>query len=137
MTIDMIAELKIYADLAFGFDTYGIRKAINTGNPLDALDGFFIFDFTLPEFKDGKIVPGTGGVEKDEFYISATLGIKLGIALGPLKGGGVGKINFYAGLDLQDIARSELTKDDRGYVTDVKWVSDGRIRGSEIATMFA
>ncbi|NDC89088.1 MAG: calcium-binding protein, partial [Bacteroidetes bacterium] len=99
--------------------------------------GFFIFDFTLPEFKDGKIVPGTGGVEKDEFYISATLGIKLGIALGPLKGGGFGSINFYAGLDLQDIARSELTKDDRGYVTDVKWVSDGRIRGSEIATMFA
>jgi len=137
MTIDMFAELKIYADLAFGFDTYGIRKAINTGNPLDALDGFFIFDFTLPEFKDGKIVPGTGGVEKDEFYISATLGMKLGIALGPLKGGGFGSINFYAGLDLQDIARSELTKDDRGYVTDVKWVSDGRIRGSEIATMFA
>ena len=31
---------------------------------------------------------------------------------------------------------SELTKDEYGLVTDVDWISDGRIRGSEIATMY-
>ncbi|MFM8546432.1 MAG: hypothetical protein ACKODB_02225, partial [Betaproteobacteria bacterium] len=136
LSLDAIAKFEAFADLAFGFDTYGIRKALSSGNPLDALDGFYVYDFTLPQFRNGKIVPGTGGQEKDEFYVSASVGLQLSVRLGPIAGGGRGMVNFYAGVDLQDIARQVLTKNDAGYVTNVNWVSDGRIRGSEIATMY-
>ena len=134
--VDGLIDFQAVADLAFGYDTFGIRKAIDSGNPIDALDGFFVHDWTLPTFSNGKIVKGTGGEEKDEFYINASVGLQLSAALGPISGGGLAEINFYAGLDLQDIATSELTKDEDGYVTDVDWISDGRIRGSEIATMY-
>ncbi|MGR3540571.1 MAG: calcium-binding protein, partial [Hasllibacter sp.] len=130
--VDLIAA----ADLAFGYDTYGIRQAIGSGNPLDALDGFFVHDFTLPTFRNGKIVGGTGGEEKDEFFLQASFSLSLSVSLGPIKGGGRGTLTFYAGVDLQDIAKSELTKDAFGNVESVQFVSDGRIRGSEIATMF-
>ncbi len=112
------------------------RRSIQATH-LDAIDGFFVHDFTLPTFKNGGIVSGTGGVEKDEFYVNASVGLALSAALGPIKGGGIGSIDFYAGLDLQDIEQSVLTKNADGYVEFVAYVSDGRIRGSEIATMFA
>ncbi|MEX8493277.1 MAG: hypothetical protein AB3X43_04715, partial [Sphaerotilus sp.] len=133
------ADLKFSAkaDLAFGYDTFGIRKAISSGDPVDALDGFFVYDFTLPQFRNGKVVPGTGGQEKDEFYIDASIGLTAAINAGPISGGLKGEINFHAGVDLQDVARSKLTKDANGYVTGVAWVSDGKIRGSEIATMYS
>jgi hypothetical protein len=95
-----------------------------------------VHDFTLPTFKNGSIVSGTGGEEKDEFYVNASIGLKLSAALGPISGGGKGAIELYAGLDLQDIAQSVLTKNADGFVESVEYVSDGRIRGSEIATMF-
>ncbi|MBP8271636.1 MAG: hypothetical protein KAX42_07150, partial [Sphaerotilus sp.] len=136
LKFDATASFSAFADLAFGYDTQGIRKAISSGNPLDALDGFYVYDFTLPQFRNGKVVAGTGGQEKDEFAVNATVGLQAGVSLGPLSGGLEGAISFYAGLDLQDIARSVLTKDEAGYVTNVAWVSDGKIRGSEIATMY-
>lgn len=56
-------------DLSFGYDTYGIQKALETGNPLYVFDGFYANDYTMPVFKDGRVVPGTGGQEKPEFAL--------------------------------------------------------------------
>lgn len=41
------------------------------------------------------------------------------------------------GLDLQDISKPKLTKDELGFVTNQTWQSDGKIHPSEIATMFS
>lgn len=134
--VDAFGGFRAAVDLAFGYDTYGIRKAIETGNPLYAFDGFYVSDFTLPQFKDGKIVPGTGGQEKDEFTFNATIGLEANVSLAVVKAGLRAAIELGVGADLQDIARSKLTKDADGNVVDVQWISDGKIRGTEIATMF-
>ncbi|WP_031484953.1 calcium-binding protein [Maridesulfovibrio frigidus] len=130
-----IGGLTATADLAFGYDTAGIKKSLQTGDALDAFDGFYVSDVTLPEFADGSIVPGTGGEEKPELSFDLDVGIEAGVSAGIVKAGLVGTITFFADFDLQDIARSTLTKDADGYVTDVDWEADGKIRMSEILTM--
>ena len=62
--IGAVGSASGYVDLSFCYDTFGVQKAISSGNPFDALDGFYINDWTLPAFKNGQVVPGTGGVEK-------------------------------------------------------------------------
>ena len=57
-----------YADLAFGYDTKGIRQALDTGNPLDAFDGFYVSDYVLGTSK-----------EKDEFGLEVDLGLKASV----------------------------------------------------------
>jgi uncharacterized protein (DUF2345 family) len=44
LTMGIRFSLEIQARLHFGFDTYGIRKAAETGNPFWAVDGFYISD---------------------------------------------------------------------------------------------
>ncbi|MCG8549230.1 MAG: hypothetical protein MI799_02375, partial [Desulfobacterales bacterium] len=132
-------SISAYVDLAFGFDTYGIQKMAAGGNLIDVLDGFYVSDWTLPEFDAGGIVPGTGGEEKPEFSFGVALGLDGEIAYsggGASVGLGLGallSLNF--DFDFQDVARSNLTKDDQGNVTAVTWESDGKIRASEIIAM--
>src|SRR4030095_4895319 len=37
-------SLGVVADFAFGFDTFGFRRAFDTGNALRVADGFFVSD---------------------------------------------------------------------------------------------
>ncbi len=129
-------SLELSADFAFGYDTYGVRKALSSGDPLDVMDGFYVSDVTLPEFSNGSIVSGTGGVDKAELTFNVSVGLEAGVSLGIIKGGLGGGINFFTEVDLQDIETSTLTKDDLGNVTDITWESDGKIRISEIETMW-
>ncbi|MBV5330735.1 MAG: LEPR-XLL domain-containing protein, partial [Chlorobium sp.] len=129
-------SVSLAADFAFGYDTYGIRKAIETSDPVYAFDGFYVSDVTLPTFSNGSIVAGTGGEEKPELMFDLDVGIEAGISAAIISAGLRGGITFYADLDLQDIASSSLTKDDNGYITDVDMESDGKIRMSEIITMY-
>ena len=147
LEVGVFGEIDAKIDLAFGYDTYGIRKTIEcaVANPNDAagyfniLDGMYISDWTLPEFKNRKIVPNTGGKEKDEFSVEMFIGLKATVDIANfIRGGVIGGVEIYVGADLQDIARSVLEKsdpDEPWKVTKVNWVSDGKIRGSEIWTM--
>ncbi|WP_375473913.1 DUF4347 domain-containing protein [uncultured Nostoc sp.] len=119
------------ADLGFGYDTSGIQKAIKSKNPLDAFDGFFLTDFTIPTQK------GVKPQEKDEFTVEAYLGLEAALALGIIEAGVGGGIKVKMGVDLQDISKPTLTKDELGFVTNQTWQSDGKIHPSEIATMFS
>ncbi len=118
------------ADLGFGYDTKGIRQAISSQNPLDAFDGFFLTDFTIPTKK------GEKAREKDEFVLDAYLGLEAALGVGPFEAGLGGGIRARMGVDLADIEKPKLTKDELGFVTGQTWQSDGKIRLSEIITMF-
>lgn len=138
VTLGIMARgaVSLAADFAFGYDTYGIRKSLETGNPVFAFDGFYISDVTLPTFKNGSIVAGTGGQEKPELMFDLDVGLEAGVNAGIIKAGLGGGISFFVDFDLQDIARSTLTKDNAGYITSVVMQSDGKIRMSEIVTMY-
>jgi len=122
-------------DLSFGYDTYGIREAIQTGDPAYALDGFYVNTVTLPEFENGKIVPGTGGQPLDAFSITADLGIEAKCQLLIVRASLFGGVEMFVGAGFADLARSVLTKDASGNVTAVDWVSDGHLHGTDILTM--
>ena len=64
ITISVIAGATAGADLSFGYDTFGIRKALASGNGFDVLDGFFIGDHDRY------------GFDKDELYINAYAGLE-------------------------------------------------------------
>ena len=87
LSVNAMGAMFAAVDLAFGYDTYGIRKAIDTGNPLYALDGFYVSDFTLPQFSGGSIVPGTGGEEKPEFTFTMYAGLEAAVSLVVVRGG--------------------------------------------------
>jgi hypothetical protein len=125
------AGFELIADLGFGYDTYGIRKTIDTGNPLYLLDGLFIMDWDLASYQNPKQKPN----DKPEITLDAYIGVEGSIDIAIVEGGVYGKIGLEAAIDLQDIETSVLIKDADGYVTGVDWKSDGRIRGSEIYTM--
>jgi len=42
VSIKLGAEFQAFAKLSFGFDTSGIRTAVETGNPADAFGGFYV-----------------------------------------------------------------------------------------------
>ncbi|NEQ95341.1 MAG: DUF4347 domain-containing protein [Cyanothece sp. SIO2G6] len=111
------------ADLGFGFDTYGIRQSIDTGNPFYTLDGFYLMDFDME------------GNEKPEFELDGYIGLRGSIDVAVVEAGVEGRIGLETDIDVQDISKSVLTKDSDGYVINQEWVSDGKIRGSEIITM--
>ena len=105
-------------DLSAGYDTAGIEQWAKAGFAPDK--SYLVFDGIY--FDDW--VPGTGGAglagaEKNEMtfssFISAGLGLDIGIASGFVKGGIEGKIGF----DLVDVGERSGT-------------SDGKIRGSDI-----
>ncbi len=102
-----VGGFNIGADLGFGYDTYGIKKAIQTGNWWQAFDGFYIADWGI-----------TSGVEKDELTFGLEIGLEATLWLLLVEAGLGGVVGFEAGLDLQDIN------------------DDGRIHPSELATMW-
>ncbi|HIG30481.1 MAG TPA: calcium-binding protein, partial [Verrucomicrobiales bacterium] len=122
-------------DLAFGYDTFGIQKLLEKGTS-DVFDGFYVSDFTLPQFHDDKIVPGTGGEEKPEFSLDVGIGIQGELNILIFGAGVRGSVESLVDIDLQDIGRSVLTKDRAGNVTDVSFESDGKIRVSEMVAMW-
>ncbi|WP_416671882.1 hypothetical protein [Egbenema bharatensis] len=121
--INAILRLSAMADLGFGYDTYGIRKAIDTGNPLYSLDGFFIMDWDMK------------GNEKPEFRFKGSIGLQGSLNALIAEIGAEGLISLNIDVDLQDIEKSTLIKDANGYVIGQTWQGDGKIRGSEILTM--
>ncbi|NJN75495.1 MAG: hypothetical protein HC796_03725 [Synechococcaceae cyanobacterium RL_1_2] len=129
ININAIAGFAATADLSFGYDTYGIRQAINTGNPLYALDGFFIGDWTIEGLQKGE------EIEKPEFTLTGYIGLEGELDIFIASIGAQGKIVLDVDIDLQDIPKSSLTKNSDGYVTNITWRGDGKIRGSEIITM--
>ncbi len=102
-----VGGFDIGADLGFGYDTFGVKKAIKTGNAWDAFDGFYIADWGI-----------TSGKEKDELTFGLEIGLEATLWLALIEAGLGGVVGFEAGLDLQDIN------------------DDGRIRISELATMW-
>jgi hypothetical protein len=88
------------------------------------MDGFFVMDFDMK------------GNEKDEFGLKGYVGLEGVVNLAIARGGVDGRLTLEAGVDMQDIGKSVLTKNANGYVTNVQFVSDGKIRGSELATMW-
>ncbi len=74
-----------------GFDTYGIRKAIETGKLASILDGFYLDDFD------------SQGQERPEIAIShAMVYIDAKLSLAVVEAGIRGAINLTANLDLKD-----------------------------------
>jgi hypothetical protein len=87
-------------DLAFGMDTYGIRKAFETGNFLNIIDGFYVSDLSLPQFRGGRAIPGTGGVDKNEATLTFEIGLSGGIGFNVFSAGLRGSIEVGIGLDM-------------------------------------
>ena len=104
--IAAVGEIILEADLGFGFDAHGIVKSIETGNPSDVLDGFYISDFD------------SNGEEKPEFTIDTTLALKATLDALIAEVGIKGGINIITEIDLQDVN------------------DDGKIRVSELETMW-
>jgi len=102
-----VGGFNIAADLGFGYDTFGIKKAIKTGNWWDAFDGFYIADWGI-----------TTGKEKDELTFGVEIGLEATLWLLLVEAGLGGTVGFEAGLDLQDIN------------------DDGKVRISELVTMW-
>jgi len=98
-------EFNIEAQLHFGYDTYGIRKAIDTGNPVWALDGFYISD---TDNADGS------GEDVPEVSVDATIALYGGIDVYLARGGIEGGFTVTGTIDLNDPNR------------------DGKIRVSEL-----
>ena len=107
---------RVATDLSMGFDTHGFEEWARDGyNPDHSnliFDGLYFDDVNL------------AGADKDELtvnaFLSAGLGLDIGIASGFVKGGVEGII----GLDLVDVGEQTGT-------------SDGRIRGSDIFSKLA
>jgi Ca2+-binding RTX toxin-like protein len=105
-------EFGVNVDFAFGYDTLGIQRFIESGfkSPERLIDGFYISDTDKPTGEFGTDVPEiqiTGGL-----YAAAEL--NLGVARAGVAGGIFAEINF----DLFDPDR------------------DGRVRLSELASNF-
>ncbi|WP_445176076.1 DUF7948 domain-containing protein [Microcoleus sp.] len=104
------------ADLAFGYDTYGLKEwkkdKFSNDSAIKVLDGFYVSDRANAD--------GTGE-DVDELKLNA--GIKAGVGVDVVVVGLYGKagIEGNIGIDLVDIGENNGT-------------SDGKIRGSEIAS---
>jgi hypothetical protein len=136
IVIGAFGSAKGYVDLAFGFDTYGIQKFMETDNLLDVFDGFYISDYSLPLVRNGAFVPNTGGKEKPEFGIDLELGLTGGVSLGGVAELGLGgSITVDIDADLNDIRYANIKRDADGQVTLAEFTGDGKIRASELLTM--
>ncbi|MBF0339921.1 MAG: hypothetical protein HQL95_03035, partial [Magnetococcales bacterium] len=135
VVVGALGNLSAYVDLSFGFDTFGVQKAFASGSPLDVVDGFYLNDWTLPEFKNGAIVPGTGGKEKPEFGLSLELGLRGGLGIGPVSAGIGGSITVKVNADLNDIKKGTVTRNQDGQLVSVSYAGDGKVRASELVAM--
>ncbi|MEN9329884.1 MAG: hypothetical protein RLZZ484_1072, partial [Pseudomonadota bacterium] len=134
--IGAVGSVSAFVDLSFGFDTFGIQKAIASKNVFDVADGFYVNDWTMPAFKNGQVVPGTGGKEKPEFGIKLEAGLLGGLGITGVGSAGVGgSIALLVTADMNDIKTGKVTRDANGQVIDVNYVGDGKVRASEVLGM--
>ena len=104
------------AELAFGYDTYGLKEwkkdKFSNDSAIKVLDGFYVSDRANAD--------GTGE-DVDELKLNA--GIKAGVGVDVVVAGlyGTAGIEGKIGIDLVDVGENNGT-------------SDGKIRGSEIAS---
>ena len=106
--VSAVGNFEFTADLGFGYDTYGIRKAIDTGNYWYVFDGFYVADWGI-----------TSGKEKPEFTVGLEIGLEATLWLLLVEAGLGGVVGFEMGLDLADIPPD-----------------DGRIHPTEFAEMW-
>ena len=105
--IVIVATLALKAQIKIGYDTNGIRRAIEQKQPLLAFDGFYIL--TKWEGKPDAQLSLTGGIR-----------LALQLSLGPLKVGVFGGIILQVDLSLRDVGEN-----------------DDKLRPSEIITLFS
>ncbi|MFM7569627.1 MAG: calcium-binding protein, partial [Betaproteobacteria bacterium] len=136
LNVGAVGRARAYVDLSFGVDTFGVQKAIQSGNLFDVADSFYVNDWTLPTIRNGKAVPGTGGKEKPEFGLEVEIGLLGGVGITGVMSGGIGgSISMKVDADLNDIKRGTIVRDDNGQISSVSYQGDGRIRLSEVTTM--
>ena len=87
-----VGNFRFAADLGFGYDTYGIQKALDTGNWWYVFDGFYVADFGI-----------TSGVEKPEFEVGLEIGLEATLWMLLVEAGLGGVVGFEMALDLNDI----------------------------------
>ena len=94
LVVDFYGSFQFRARVSMGYDTSGIRRAIEQGKPELALDGFFLSDTDIPT--------GTGGVDIPELYAAGTvrIGATLNLLLAKLSGSG--ELSFTGSIDLYD-----------------------------------
>ncbi len=94
-------RIEAEADLAFGFDTYGIRQFANAnfspGSVAVLLEGFYAYDRVD---KDGN--PSFTGEDVDEIQITGTIFASGSVDVGIISGDGGGFIEGVLGLNLND-----------------------------------
>ncbi|MEY3231156.1 MAG: Bifunctional hemolysin/adenylate cyclase precursor, partial [Planctomycetota bacterium] len=86
-------RLEAGIDVDFGYDTYGLRRAIETENPLELLNGFYIED---------KVGGTASGKDKFEAYITGEIAAGGGIDIFIASAGVEGGVFATIGLDLRD-----------------------------------
>ncbi|MSX01850.1 MAG: hypothetical protein F2813_01670, partial [Actinobacteria bacterium] len=116
--IEAIVKLALALDISFGFDTSGIQKAMETGNPAWFLDGFYVGDYTVDQLSgSGAIVRNTGGKEKPEAYVKLGVGLAASVGVGLISAGFEGLIEFAGNFDLHDVGAPQLFFDNQGRTT--------------------
>jgi len=76
-------------NLGFGYDTYGIRRASETGNYAYVMDGLYVSDTANPDGSGADVSEIVVGLD---FYAGAEL--NLGVASGGVRGGIYGEMGF-------------------------------------------
>ena len=104
--ISLQGGFSVGVDLGFGYDTFGMREFLSSGDSLDLLDGFFIDDDPLD----------TGG-DPSEFTVGVTLDLIATVELGIAALSGAGGIFAEIGLNFHDPD------------------GDGKIRANEMADL--
>ena len=116
LKVNLGGTFEAYANLDFGFDTYGLRKFKESGDVLDIFDGFYVDDHVVD------------GVDQPEAMFKASLNagalVSAVLAAAEVDGGIEGTLSA----DLVDI-------DPDGDFT--RYQPDGKIRPSEIAQLLA
>jgi Ca2+-binding RTX toxin-like protein len=67
------------ANFTFGYDTYGIRSYLETDNPTDLFDGFYIADLPIPEVDMWGYIAGGAAVGIDLGIIGGAIGVEGGL----------------------------------------------------------
>eukprot|EP01061_Rhynchopus_euleeides_P031867 TRINITY_DN527_c0_g1_i2.p1 TRINITY_DN527_c0_g1~~TRINITY_DN527_c0_g1_i2.p1 ORF type:complete len:7344 (+),score=2902.47 TRINITY_DN527_c0_g1_i2:122-22153(+) len=94
IVVDFYGSFQFRARISMGYDTSGIRRAIEQKDPLLALDGFFLSDTDIPT--------GTGGVDIPELYSAGTVRVGATLNIGLAKLSGSGFFSFTGSIDLYD-----------------------------------
>eukprot|EP01060_Flectonema_neradi_P023903 TRINITY_DN322_c0_g1_i9.p1 TRINITY_DN322_c0_g1~~TRINITY_DN322_c0_g1_i9.p1 ORF type:complete len:3456 (+),score=791.11 TRINITY_DN322_c0_g1_i9:121-10488(+) len=118
VAVGFYGQFDFNAQIAGGYDTSGIRRAIEQGDPLLALDGFFI--------SDTDIATGTGGVDIPELSLEVLVEASGSVNLGVMRGEASGSIKASASVDLNDpnddgkVRISEVISGGLGDLLDIK-----------------